>query len=71
VIDQFAAIAAKYNVEEGVFIKDAFYHMVHPPNSKVNPRIKPDVMRAEMKRLGLPEASEKKKRQYTKREREG
>lgn len=67
VIAEFARIAAKYRVDEGVFIKDAFYHLVHPPSGKMVPRIVPSVLRAEMQAVGLPLPEEKKKRQYRKR----
>jgi len=43
---------------------------VHPPNDKVKPRIMPEVMRTEMRLLGLPEAAVKSKRAYNKRGRE-
>jgi hypothetical protein len=68
VIGLLSPIAAKYRVDEGVFIKDAFYHLVHPPSEKTPPRIAPHVLRAEMVAAKLPVPEEKKKREYKKRE---
>lgn len=70
VIVELSRIAAKYRVEEGVFIKDAFYHLVHPPGSNTTPRILPDVLRKEMDAVGLPVPESKEKREYRKRKAE-
>lgn len=67
VMADMARIAAKYRVEEGVFIKDAFYHLVHPPGEKTTPRILPNVLRSELEAIGLPIPEAKEKREYRKR----
>lgn len=70
VIAQLCAIAAKYRVEEGVFIKDAFYHLVHPPGANITPRIPPEVLQKELDAVGLPVPEQKEKREYRKRKAE-
>jgi hypothetical protein len=72
VIEKFMVIANKYRVDEGVFIKDAFYHLVHPPSSTgtAAPRIAPGTLSLEMKAVGLPIPEAREKRQYKKRKAE-
>lgn len=67
VIEKLEGIAAKYRVDEGVFIKDAFYHLVHPPSESATPRIAPDVLRTEMEAVGLPIPEAREKRTYNKK----
>lgn len=67
VVAQLGAIAAKYRVDEGVFIKDAFYHLVHTPGANTTPRIAPDVLRRELRAVGLPVPEQKEKREYRKK----
>lgn len=69
-IEAMKAIAVKYRVDEGVFIKDAFYHMVHPPGEKTVPRILPHILRAEMEAAGLPVPESRQKREYRKQKAE-
>lgn len=69
-MEAMSAIAAKYKVEEGVFIKDAFYHLVHPPSEDVAARIAPDVLRAELAAAQLPIPESQQKRKYNKRKAE-
>lgn len=69
-IEAMSAIAAKYKVEEGVFIKDAFYHLVHPPSEDVAARIPPNVLRAELAAAHLPIPESQQKRKYNKRKTE-
>jgi hypothetical protein len=66
-IAEMARIAAKYRVDEGVFIKDAFYHLVHPPSERTTSRIDPGVLRTEMEAAGLAVPTPKEKREYRKR----
>lgn len=70
-IEAMSRIAAKYKVDEGVFIKDAFYHLVHPPSEKTPPRIAPDALRAELTAAGLPVPESKQKREYRKHKADG